>query len=209
MKPLRLKLEKGSDIKLSLENLCKTSNINGFVLGVVGDLSVAVFQCPKRKEKTFLEGNLEIITLNGSLSPSSVHLHLSVSDTNCQVWGGHLENGSIALKGVDILIGDLTEFKSDLVPDKLSPQRVSLPRLEIATLPNCPWSARIKRTLNSSEILYEEISVEDDANFQLIQGQSGSRTFPQVFLDGKYVGGYTEFLSLYSSGQLSDIQSTR
>ena len=44
MKPLRLKLATGSDVKLSLEKLCEKSNINGFILGVVGDLSPAVFQ---------------------------------------------------------------------------------------------------------------------------------------------------------------------
>ncbi len=202
MKTLRLKLEKGSDIKFFLENLSKKTNIDGFVLGIVGDLSTAVFQCPKRKGKTTLKGNLEIITLNGSLSPDLVHLHLSISDTNCQVWGGHLEHGSIVLKGAEILIG-ITSDTEPLLETKLD-SFISRPKqiLEVATLPNCPWSAKIIRTLESKGIPYKNIRIEDDALFKIIRDRSGSSTFPQVFFYDKYIGGYTEFLSLFSSGKL-------
>ena len=201
MKPLRLKLGTGSDIKLSLENLCEKSNINGFILGVVGDLSAAVFQCPNKQDKTFLGGKLEIITLNGSLSPDFVHLHLSISDTNCQVWGGHLEKGSIVSKGVDILIAVLSDVKPELSlelkPELLDTKLNS--RLEIATLPDCPWSAKITGLLDSSKTTYKNILVKDDNDFNIIKERSGSSTFPQVFIDGEYIGGYTEFLSYFSS----------
>ena len=205
MKPLRLKLGTGSDVKLSLENLCEKSNINGFILGVVGDLSAAVFQCPNKKDKTFLGGKLEIITLNGSLSPDLVHLHLSISDTNCQVWGGHLERGSIVLKGVDILIAVLSDVNPELSidPPKTLDSKTN-PRLEVATLPDCPWSARIKRILDSSKISYNHILVKDDSDFKIINDRSGSSTFPQLFIDGQYIGGYAEFLSYHSSGKLTN-----
>ena len=204
MKPLRLKLGTGSDVKLSLENLCEKSNINGFILGVVGDLSAAVFQCPNKQDKTFLGGKLEIITLNGSLSPSLVHLHLSISDTNCQVWGGHLERGSIVLRGVDILIAVLSDVNPELSIDPTLLDSKSNPRLEIATLPDCPWSARIKIILDSSKISYNNILVKDDSDFKMIKERSGSSVFPQVFIDGQYIGGYTEFLSYHSSGKLTN-----
>ncbi len=129
-------------------------------------------------------------------------MHLSISDNNCQVWGGHLENGSIVLKGADILIGSFSNDNSALFIDDKSLASSSKPRLEIATLPNCPWSARIKRTLEYNKIAYKNITVKDDTVFHKIKGLSGSSIFPQVFLDGQYIGGYTEFLSLYSSGKL-------
>ena len=204
MKPLRLKLGTGSDVKLSLENLCEKSNINGFILGVVGDLSAAVFQCPNKQDKTFLGGKLEIITLNGSLSPGFVHLHLSISDTNCQVWGGHLEKGSIVSKGVDILIAVLSDVNPELSLDSKLLDSKSNSRLEIATLADCPWSARIKRLLDSSKTTYNNILIKDDNDFNIIKERSGSSTFPQVFIDGQYIGGYTEFLSYFSSGKHSN-----
>ena len=48
-------------------------------------------------------GELEIITLQGTISPDGVHLHLSFSDASCQVWGGHLEHGTLVLRGADLL----------------------------------------------------------------------------------------------------------
>jgi predicted DNA-binding protein with PD1-like motif len=111
MRPLPLKLAPGSDLRLSLEDLARREGIDGFVLGVVGNLTRAAFQCPGQSEPTVLEGDLEVITLNGTLSPDSVHLHLSLSDGACQVWGGHLEPGTIVQKGADVLIGVLEQNK--------------------------------------------------------------------------------------------------
>ncbi|MCP9846221.1 MULTISPECIES: PCC domain-containing protein [unclassified Synechococcus] len=107
MHPLPLHLEPGSDLRASLEQLAVEQNAAGFVLGVVGNLSRVAFQCPGRSQPSVLEGDLEIITLQGTLSPQGVHLHLSLSDSDCQVWGGHLEHGTVVLKGADLLVGFL------------------------------------------------------------------------------------------------------
>ena len=98
MRPLPLKLAPGSDLRLSLEDLARREGIQGFVLSVVGNLTRAAFQCPGQSEPTVLEGDLEVITLNGTLSPEGVHLHLSLSDGACQVWGGHLEPVGVATR---------------------------------------------------------------------------------------------------------------
>ena len=84
MQPLPLKLAPGSDLRLSLEELAQRDGISGFVLGVVGNLTKASFQCPGQAEPTVLEGDLEVITLNGTFSPEGVHLHLSLSDGACR-----------------------------------------------------------------------------------------------------------------------------
>ena len=83
MRSLPLKLGPGSDLRLSLEELGRAQNQSGFVLGVVGNLSKAAFQCPGKSKPTVLEGNLEIITLNGTFSEKGVHLHLSLSGPDC------------------------------------------------------------------------------------------------------------------------------
>ena len=120
MKTYRLKLKPDSDLKKSIEEFGKEIKTDGFILGIVGDLSDAVFQCPNQKEVTSLKGTLEIITLNGTLSPSKVHLHLSLSDASCNVFGGHLENGTITLKGADILIGIFCLCYCEIRDDKAS-----------------------------------------------------------------------------------------
>ena len=105
MEPKAIHLGPGADLRKSLEQLAQEEQAEGYVLSVVGNLSQAAFACPGKDQPTLLSGELEIITLQGTVSPKGVHLHLSFSDAECQVWGGHLEHGSTILKGADVLVG--------------------------------------------------------------------------------------------------------
>ena len=200
MQPLPLKLAPGSDLRLSLEELAQRDGISGFVLGVVGNLTKASFQCPGQAEPTVLEGDLEVITLNGTFSPEGVHLHLSLSDGACQVWGGHLEPGTIVQKGVDLLIGVLEQSEGSLK------QQASTPRLEIAVLPGCPWCSRALRILRTLDLPHTVTTINDDAAFQAVQQRSGMTTFPQVFIDGSAIGGYDKLAAMQAAGELEALR---
>ncbi|MFL0746103.1 MAG: DUF296 domain-containing protein [Prochlorococcus sp.] len=197
MRSLPLKLSAGSDLRKSLQEMAQEQNRSGFVLGVVGNLSRAKFQCPGQSGPTVLEGNLEIITLNGTFSPNSVHLHLSLSDSACQVWGGHLEPGTIVLKGADVLVGFL-----DLPLPQSALDSAQTPRVEIAVLPGCPWSKKALMMLRSLAIPYIVKTIDNDDSFKAINQRSELKTFPQVFIDGEFIGGYDALSDLHSSGQL-------
>ncbi len=197
MRSLPLKLSAGSDLRKSLQEMAQEQNRSGFVLGVVGNLSRAKFQCPGQSGPTVLEGNLEIITLNGTVSPNSVHLHLSLSDSACQVWGGHLEPGTIVLKGADVLVGFL-----DLPLPQSALDSAQTPRVEIAVLPGCPWSKKALMMLRSLAIPYIVKTIDNDDSFKAINQRSELKTFPQVFIDGDLIGGYDALSDLHSSGQL-------
>ena len=200
MQSLPLKLAPGSDLRLSLEELARRDGISGFVLGVVGNLTKASFQCPGQAEPTVLEGDLEVITLNGTFSPEGVHLHLSLSDGACQVWGGHLEPGTIVQKGVDLLIGVLEQSEG-------SPkQQTSTTRLEIAVLPGCPWCSRALRILRTLDLPHTVTTINDDAAFQAVQQRSGMTTFPQVFIDGSAIGGYDKLAAMQAAGELEALR---
>ncbi len=202
MQPLPLKLVPGSDLRLSLEELAQRDGISGFVLGVVGNLTKASFQCPGQAEPTVLEGDLEVITLNGTFSPEGVHLHLSLSDGACQVWGGHLEPGTIVQKGVDLLIGVLEQREG-------RPARqtaVAAPRIEIAVLPGCPWCSRALRILRTLDLPHTVTTINDDAAFQAVQQRSGMTTFPQVFIDGSVIGGYDDLAAMQAAGELDTLR---
>ena len=200
MRSLPLKLAPGSDLRLTLEELARRDGISGFVLGVVGNLTQASFQCPGQANPTVLEGDLEVITLNGTLSPEGVHLHLSLSDGACQVWGGHLEPGTIVQKGVDLLIGVLEQRDG-------SPERkTSTPRLEIAVLPGCPWCSRALRILRTLDLPHTVTTINDDAAFQAVQQRSGMTTFPQVFIDGSVIGGYDDLAAMQAAGELNALR---
>ena len=202
MHPLPLKLGPGSDLRRSLEQLAVQQNASGFVLGVVGNLSRAAFQCPGRTGPTVLQGDLEIITLQGTVSPQGVHLHLSLSDGDCQVWGGHLEHGTLVLKGADLLVGFLVG--SGAVQPVQTVQAVSgQPRVEIAVRSGCPWSARALRMLRTLGIPHVVRLADSDTERRALQQRSGRNTLPQVFIDGQPIGGYDALAELHGRGELA------
>ena len=202
MQPLPLKLAPGSDLRLSLEELAQRDGISGFVLGVVGNLTKASFQCPGQAEPTVLEGDLEVITLNGTFSPEGVHLHLSLSDGACQVWGGHLEPGTMVQKGVDLLIGVLEQREGRPARQTAA----ATPRIEIAVLPGCPWCSRALRILRTLDLPHNVTTINDDAAFQAVQQRSGMTTFPQVFIDGSVIGGYDDLAAMQAAGELDALR---
>ena len=200
MNSLPLRLPSGSDLRQSIEDLAREKNDSGFVLGVVGNLSRAVFQCPGKAAPTILEGNLEIITLNGTLSVDGVHLHLSLSDGDCQVWGGHLELGSIVLKSADLLIGFLG--KESQLPVDPKQIKSSYKKVLIYTLPRCPWSSRAIRLLKSLDINFEEKVIEVDSEYDQLKSQTNLSTFPQIFLGSIFLGGYDDLIKIQYSEEL-------
>ena len=196
METLPLELEPGQDLHLALSELALRQQLSGFVLGVVGNLSQATFRCPGQQQPTRMSGELEVITLNGTFSPFGVHLHLSLSDGACQVWGGHLEPGTVVLKGAQLLLG-----LSGLPAAKTIQQPVeeSVPfseRVELAVLPGCPWSLRARQLLERLSIPHRLEMIESDDRFEAFRQRSGMNTFPQIFIDGDVVGGYDDLAEL-------------
>ena len=201
MRSISLSLSPNTDLLLALKELAANENAKGYVLGVVGNLSMALIKCPGRSEPNLLEGNLEIITLNGTISPDGIHLHLSVSDDLCKVWGGHLEIGSKVLKGVDILVGFIE--KTHIEDSKVSKPTVLIsPMIEIYTLQNCPWSKRSLRLLEGFDIPHRIHLIKTDEEFDSLNKLTSSRKFPQIFHHGKYIGGYDELVRIHSEGRL-------
>ncbi|ABX08893.1 PCC domain-containing protein [Prochlorococcus marinus] len=197
----QIHLKAGDDLRASIEEYGRQKKESGFVTGIVGNLSAVAFQCPGIDVPTIKKGNLEIITLNGTFTPSNVHLHLSFSDSDCKVWGGHLELGTIVLKQADILLTSLDHgVNSSTIKGEKNTKETF--RLEIAVIPDCPWSNRALRMIKSSNIAYRVTEVNSDDSFKLVQSRSGSSTFPQIFIDDEYIGGYEEFNQIIKSGKL-------
>jgi predicted DNA-binding protein with PD1-like motif/glutaredoxin len=216
MHPLPLHLGPGSDLRASLEQLAIEAGASGFVLGVVGDLSQAAFQCPGLEEPTVLQGHLEIITLQGTVAPQGVHLHLSLSDGDCQVWGGHLEHGSLVLRGADLLVGFLPQPGAPQDPAQAAvasaavrptaPASPAKPRVEIAVRSGCPYSARALRMLRTLGIPHGVLIADDDAARAAVAERSGLTSMPQVFIDGQPIGSYDALADLHGRGELDHLR---
>ena len=69
----------------------------------------------------------------------------------------------------------------------------------------CGYCVRAKALLESRGIEYEEISLDDDPAFRRkLFDLTGGWTVPQILIDGRPIGGYTELWRLDREGRLDD-----
>ncbi len=72
-----------------------------------------------------------------------------------------------------------------------------MPRIRIYTTRWCGFCVRAKTLLDSRGLAYEEISLDDDPAFrQTVLDATGGWTVPQILIDGRPIGGYTELWRL-------------
>jgi glutaredoxin 3 len=78
-------------------------------------------------------------------------------------------------------------------------------RVHVYTTRWCGYCVRAKALLDDRGIPYEEISLDDDPAFRRhIFELTGGWTVPQILIDGRPIGGYTELWRLDRSGTLGE-----
>lgn len=77
-------------------------------------------------------------------------------------------------------------------------------KVEIYTKFGCPYCARARRLLDGKGAPYEEhdITMGGPQRAEMIQRANGRTTVPQVFIDGRHVGGSDDLASLDAQGSL-------
>lgn len=116
MKTYALRLKKGDKLKESILDVCIKEKIKaGVVISSVGSLDKAYIRGATGEVVKEFNMPLEIISLNGTVSYERIHLHISVSDKDYNVYGGHLMNGCIVNTTVElvILVLDNYQFASE------------------------------------------------------------------------------------------------
>ena len=192
---------KGLDVYYSLNELNKYHNSTSFLISAVGDLSKVSFKCPLDNKPVIFEKKLEIITLSGYLRSSESHLHISVSDENCNVFGGHLLPGTIVLKSLDVLIGVIPNLNTTSIGSSKHIHST----VDIYILPDCPWSKRSFKLLDSLNVKYNSHIITNDEEFNKISNITSISTFPQIFINNQFIGGYSELSNLAAKGDLMEL----
>ena len=73
-------------------------------------------------------------------------------------------------------------------------------------MPSCGFSSRVVAILNELEASFEARNVlEDDDLRQGIKDYSNWPTIPQLYIDGKFIGGCDIITELYSNGELQKL----
>ncbi|MFZ3483706.1 glutaredoxin 3 [Sphingomonas sp. 3-13AW] len=80
-------------------------------------------------------------------------------------------------------------------------------KIEIYTKAFCPYCTRAKRLLDSKGVSFEEydISMGGERRAEMIQRASGRTTVPQVFIDGRHIGGSDDLAALDQQGGLDPL----
>ena len=112
MKVLPLRLTPGDDLRQALETwMGEQQEQAGCLISAVGSLSLAKLRLAGATQATAIQGELEILSLSGTLSPDGAHLHISVADRRGTVIGGHLCAGSLVRTTAELVIGLLPDWQ--------------------------------------------------------------------------------------------------
>lgn len=79
-----------------------------------------------------------------------------------------------------------------------------MPKVEIFTKVFCPYCVRAMALLEQKGVVAEQIPVDGggEVKQQMVERAGGRTTVPQIFIDGRHVGGCDALYSLDRSGEL-------
>ena len=79
-----------------------------------------------------------------------------------------------------------------------------MPKIEIYTTPFCPYCDRAKALLARKGVAFEELDAPHGsaARRSATERSGGRTTVPQIFIDGRAIGGSDELAALDRAGKL-------
>ena len=80
-------------------------------------------------------------------------------------------------------------------------------KIEIYTKSFCGYCVRALHLLEAKGVAYEEYVIDGGGpkRQEMIQRAQGRTTVPQIFIDGRHVGGCTDLLALDREGKLDEL----
>lgn len=77
------------------------------------------------------------------------------------------------------------------------------PKVTIYSKNYCPYCVRAKEFFAKKQIGFHEINVEKDAaGYEELKNRTHHMTVPQIFIDDKFIGGYTDLIAKVNRGEL-------
>ena len=109
MKLIATRLTKGTDLKTAIEAFVRDQAISAAtIISGVGSLAQVTMRMagarPDAQDIRTLDGPFEIVSLIGNIGPERSHIHISVSDADGVVQGGHLKEGTIVETTVELVL---------------------------------------------------------------------------------------------------------
>ena len=106
------RLTNGQDLKKSIVEYCKDNNIKAGIIGTcVGCCYEVNFRLAGGEKFFHNVKDYEIISMTGTISEDGVHIHVSFSDIDGNVIGGHLSEGCLINTTAEIVIIEIDNYK--------------------------------------------------------------------------------------------------
>jgi glutaredoxin 3 len=86
-------------------------------------------------------------------------------------------------------------------------KRSLMPQVEIYTKMMCPYCVRAKRLLDEKGVDFKEydITLGGPKRAEMLERSNGGYTVPQIFIDGRHIGGSDDLAALDSVGKLDPL----
>lgn len=83
-------------------------------------------------------------------------------------------------------------------------------RVKIFSTGTCPLCDKTKNLFNKWGVDYEEARVDQDRSQlkEMLEVTNGARTVPQIVIDGKWIGSFTELTELDMDDELHDLKQS-
>lgn len=84
-------------------------------------------------------------------------------------------------------------------------------RVEIYTKFGCPYCSRAKSLLKGKDVAFEEydITLGGARRSEMIERAGGRATVPQIFIEGRHIGGCDDLVALDRDGGLDPLLVAR
>ena len=82
-----------------------------------------------------------------------------------------------------------------------------MPKVEIYTKTTCGFCRRALMLLDMKKVAYEQHGVDfgGPRKAEMVERAGGRSTVPQIFIDGKHIGGCDDLMSLEQAGKLDEL----
>lgn len=114
-----LRLKPGEDVLDRTQAFVAENNLQAVgIVTVVGSLTHAMIRYAARPAGALREGLFEIVSMIGTLEPTGGHVHISCSDENGDMFGGHMLSGCLVRTACEIVLVELTDlaFRREYCP---------------------------------------------------------------------------------------------
>ncbi len=79
--------------------------------------------------------------------------------------------------------------------------------VKIYSGPNCPFCIKAKVLLQKKNVPFTEFNVKEDQEKlnEMLERSGGRKTIPQIFINGRHIGGCDALYALNEAGKLDEL----